>query len=150
VLALLVVPLLLLAGLYALHLQVVVLIVVTHDQSPSVWMTTDRGHLRCRTLSNTRRFISREQRFTRNTALYAPLIEIHARECGDAMPSAVIKTYAYDAQTRELSIVFRSGGRYVYEDVPPDAFDALNAAFSKGEHFLSRIRPNYAFSRLEP
>jgi len=66
------------------------------------------------------------------------------------MPSAVIKSYAYDAQARELSIVFQSGGRYVYEDVPPDTFDALSAAFSKGEYFISRIRDNYAFRRLGP
>lgn len=63
------------------------------------------------------------------------------------MPSTAIRSYSYNAESRELSVIFRSGGHYVYLDVPPDAFDALNAAFSKGEHFQSRIRSNYAFRR---
>lgn len=60
----------------------------------------------------------------------------------------MIKSYSYNAEAKELCIVFRSGGSYVYEQVPTDAFDAFNAAFSQGEYFLSRIRPNYSFRRL--
>ncbi|HSM96840.1 MAG TPA: KTSC domain-containing protein [Rhizomicrobium sp.] len=63
------------------------------------------------------------------------------------MPSAVIQSYSYNAETKELSILFRSDGLYVYEDVPPDTFDALNAAYSKGEYFQSRIRSKYDFHR---
>lgn len=46
---------------------------------------------------------------------------------------------------RELTIEFRKGGMYVYSDVPPEAFEALVAAPSKGKHFLANIRDNPAY-----
>ena len=67
---------------------------------------------------------------------------------GGVIPSAVIKAYSYDPSAKELRIKFRSEGIYVYQDVPPDTFDALNAAFSKGEFFAAHIRNNYTFRRV--
>ncbi len=61
------------------------------------------------------------------------------------MPSTVIRSFDYRAATSELDILFTTGRRYVYRDVPPEAAEALRSAFNKGRHFNSRIRGHYAF-----
>ena len=42
--------------------------------------------------------------------------------------------------------MFTTGRGYVYRDVPPEAAEALRAAFSKGRHFNRRIRGRYRHS----
>ena len=64
------------------------------------------------------------------------------------MPSSVIRAAYYDPDRQELDIVFTTGRRYLYRDVPPDAADRFRAAFSKGRHFNARIRDNYAFTEV--
>jgi lysyl-tRNA synthetase class 2 len=64
------------------------------------------------------------------------------------MPSTAIRAAAYRAAQRELEIVFTSGRRYVYRDVPPRVAEALRAAPSKGRYFNARIRDRYAFTEL--
>lgn len=66
------------------------------------------------------------------------------------MPSTVIRSFDYDASRRELLVVFRSGRRYVYEDVPEDTFVAMRNSFSKGEFFNEHIRERFAFRRVDP
>ena len=66
------------------------------------------------------------------------------------MPSAVIRAFDYSAEARELDILFTTGRRYVFHDVPPEAAAALRAAFSKGRHFNKRIRGRYRFSERPP
>jgi hypothetical protein len=63
------------------------------------------------------------------------------------MPSTVIRYYRYDAAHKRLAIVFQSGRRYIYEDVPNDVVEAMNKAFSKGEFFNRRIRERYPYIR---
>jgi KTSC domain len=63
------------------------------------------------------------------------------------MPSTVIRSFAYDAATRRLLIVFQSGRRYTYEAVPPEAFAALQSSRSKGEFFNTHIRDKFSFIR---
>lgn len=65
------------------------------------------------------------------------------------MPSTVIRRFDYRAEARELDILFTTGRRYVYHDVPPEAADALRAAFAKGIHFNRRIRGRYRFTEME-
>ena len=65
------------------------------------------------------------------------------------MPSTVIRFFTYDPTYRRLTIVFRSGRRYVYREVPEEVFEAFTAAFSKGEFFNSQIRDRYEFDRVE-
>jgi len=62
------------------------------------------------------------------------------------MPSAVIRTFDYRPAERELDILFTTGRRYVFHDVPPEAAQAFRAAFSKGRHFNTRIRGRYRFT----
>ena len=63
------------------------------------------------------------------------------------MPSTVIRSYRYDRRRRELEIVFQSGRRYVYRDVPEETYDAMKEASSKGEFFNLHIRDHYTFER---
>jgi len=62
------------------------------------------------------------------------------------MPSTVIRAVEYRPEAAELEIVFTTGRRYVYHDVPPAAAEAFRAARIKGVHFNRRIRGRYRFS----
>ena len=64
------------------------------------------------------------------------------------MPSTVLRSFTYRAETRELCVEFVSGRRYVYFDVPESVALALRSAFGKGVYFNSRIRDRYAFREL--
>jgi hypothetical protein len=64
------------------------------------------------------------------------------------MPSAVIRRFDYRPELHELEVLFVTGRRYVYLDVPPAEADAFRAAFAKGVHFNRRIRDRYPFREL--
>ena len=64
------------------------------------------------------------------------------------MPSTVIKRFDYRPESRELEILFTTGRRYLYAEVPPDAVDELRAAFAKGVHFNHYIRDRYQYREL--
>jgi hypothetical protein len=64
------------------------------------------------------------------------------------MPSTVIRRFEYRPETQELEVLFTTGRRYLYEDVPREAADAFRAAFSKGRHFNARIRDRYRYREL--
>lgn len=63
------------------------------------------------------------------------------------MPSSVIRTFVYDKRTRALDVLFVSGLRYRYSDVPEDVALGLAAAPSKGVYFNDHIRDHYLFER---
>ena len=63
------------------------------------------------------------------------------------MPSHVIRWFTYDDERRELRVVFTSGKRYIYQDVPREIYDSMRAAFSKGEFFNEHIRDRFRFIR---
>ena len=63
------------------------------------------------------------------------------------MPSSVIRSYRYDPLQRRLELVFVSGRRYRYHDVPEETYSAMRRAFSKGEFFNAHIRDNFRFTR---
>jgi hypothetical protein len=65
------------------------------------------------------------------------------------MPSTVIDAISYRADARELEVLFRTGRRYLFRDVPPEAAEAFRRARIKGRHFNARIRGLYAFTELE-
>jgi predicted nucleic acid-binding protein len=64
------------------------------------------------------------------------------------MPSSVIRKYRYDPAARELEVLFTTGRRYVYRDVPQEEVDAFRAAFSKGRYFNAHIRDAYDYAEL--
>ena len=65
------------------------------------------------------------------------------------MPSTVIRAYNYDATKRELAILFQSGRRYVYLDVPEVIFRDMRASHSKGDFFNAHIREHFSFVRKD-
>jgi hypothetical protein len=65
------------------------------------------------------------------------------------VPSNVIHSFQYDASRQELLVVFRSGRRYVYEQVPEETYTAMRRSFSKGEFFNEHIRERYNFRRID-
>ena len=65
------------------------------------------------------------------------------------MPSTVIRSFRYLPREQQLEIVFQTGRRYRYLEVPEQTYEAMRGAFSKGEFFNSRIRDHFAFVRLE-
>ena len=62
------------------------------------------------------------------------------------MPSTVIRKYDYDPAERELAVLFTTGRRYVYRDVPQWVFDEFASAFSKGRYFNAHIRDAYDYA----
>jgi hypothetical protein len=59
------------------------------------------------------------------------------------MPSLVIESFVYDAERRELRVLFRSGRAYRYYDVPADVPAAMRAAYSKGAFFNTSVRNRF-------
>lgn len=64
------------------------------------------------------------------------------------MPSTVIRSAHYHPERAELEVIFTTGRRYLYHDVPPEAAERFRGAFSKGRHFNARIRDRYRFTEL--
>jgi hypothetical protein len=65
------------------------------------------------------------------------------------MPSTIIRSFSYRPETRELEILFTTGRRYLYKDVPPEAAAAFRGAFAKGRHFNARIRNCSSYEELD-
>lgn len=65
------------------------------------------------------------------------------------MPSTVIRSAHYHEETGALEILFITGRRYLYHDVPAEAARAFCSARIKGRHFNARIRGRYRFTELE-
>ena len=59
------------------------------------------------------------------------------------MPSTVIRRFEYRPDRRELEILFTTGRRYLYSQVPETAVEQFRAAFSKGQFFNRHIRDHY-------
>jgi hypothetical protein len=66
------------------------------------------------------------------------------------MPSHVIRRFMYVSDTRELTVEFVSGRRYVYSQVPADDVAAFGSAFAKGSHFNRHIRDRFPCRELAP
>ena len=64
------------------------------------------------------------------------------------MPSSVIRRFDYHPESRELEVLFVTGRRYVYSDVPPEEAEAFRAAFAKGVYFNRHIRDRFAHREL--
>jgi hypothetical protein len=62
------------------------------------------------------------------------------------MPSSVIRRFWYDPAHHKMDVVFVSGKRYRYHDVPEDTYQSMKRAFSKGEFFNDHIRDRFEFT----
>lgn len=65
------------------------------------------------------------------------------------MPSTVIREFRYLPRMRQLDVVFTTGRRYRYLDVPDTLAAQLRNSFSKGRFFNRFIRDRFAFRRLD-
>ena len=66
------------------------------------------------------------------------------------MPSTVIRSLRYDEAAETLLIVFQSGRRYRYRNVPAETVKEMRAAFAKGEFFNARIRGRFEYEEESP
>jgi hypothetical protein len=64
------------------------------------------------------------------------------------MPSSVIRRYDYDPVDRHLDVVFVSGRRYRYHEVPERIYGDMRRAYSKGEFFNAYVRDRYRHTLL--
>jgi hypothetical protein len=64
------------------------------------------------------------------------------------MPSTAIRYFRYDADKRELQVTFVTDRRYVYDDVPPEVYEAFRTAFSKSAFFNREVRDHYAYREI--
>ena len=66
----------------------------------------------------------------------------------EPVTSSVIAAIGYDRQFRWLEVELKSGGVYLYREVPPRVHQAFMAALSKGSFYSRYIRDDYPSARL--
>jgi hypothetical protein len=54
----------------------------------------------------------------------------------------------YEDDKQLLTIEFKRGGRYEYENVPPEVYNSLIVAKSAGQFFNENIRDNFEFTKI--
>lgn len=64
------------------------------------------------------------------------------------MPSTVIRRFEYRPEARELEIIFTTGRRYLYSDVPEETVRQFRSAYSKGVYFNRHIRDSYHYREV--
>jgi KTSC domain len=62
--------------------------------------------------------------------------------------SSLMTFVKYDDDAGEMDITFTSGKTYRYRGVPPDVYDELLDAESKGEYFNDNIKNIFTFSEV--
>lgn len=62
--------------------------------------------------------------------------------------SSSVASVGYDPKSQTLEIEFTSGSVYDYSEVPPEVFQGLMKAPSKGRYFANEIRGQYPSSRV--
>ena len=73
----------------------------------------------------------------------SPLIHV-------AVQSGSLRWVAYCRAQQLLEVIFQDGSRYQFWHVPPERFEALLAAESKGTYFNRFIRNRYKYQQLSP
>lgn len=63
--------------------------------------------------------------------------------------SSMIYAVGYDPDTQTLEVVFNRTGVYRYYDVPPEEYEELMAAESKGRYMLDCIINVYPWSQIK-
>ncbi len=63
----------------------------------------------------------------------------------ETVSSRAIHAIGYDAPRRVLEVIFNTGRIYQFVGVPPEEFERLRSAESKGEYFNASIRDAYSY-----
>jgi hypothetical protein len=64
----------------------------------------------------------------------------------EPVESSMLAAVGYDADIKALVVLFNSGKAYQYLDVPPEVFDGLTTARSKGRYMLDHIIDYYPYA----
>ena len=67
----------------------------------------------------------------------------------EIVESSMIHAVGYDKEKHLLEIIFVAGGIYQYAHVPPNVYEELLNAQSKGSYFLANIRDAYDYWELK-
>ena len=62
--------------------------------------------------------------------------------------SEMLRLVGYDQQLQVLEVVFNTGDRYQYKEVPADEYEGLMSAESIGQYMHRHIIGHYDFERL--
>ncbi len=62
------------------------------------------------------------------------------------MESNMISAAGYDPERRYLLVLFNTGKAYEYYEVPPEEYNGLMAAESKGEYMREHILDQYPYA----
>ena len=62
--------------------------------------------------------------------------------------SSMILGVRYDEASRNLEIIFRTGEKYCYKNVPKLIYEGLMNAESQGQYMHKKILGRYEFERL--
>lgn len=65
-----------------------------------------------------------------------------------AVQSEMLDLVGYDPKAQILEVVFNSGDRYRYFDVPPDEYEGLMSAESIGQYMHKHIIGHYDYERV--
>jgi hypothetical protein len=65
------------------------------------------------------------------------------------MPSSVVAAFYYDQPSSKLRVVFKSGMIYDYANVPPEAYEEMKKAISKGKYLNDHIKTRYDFQKVK-
>lgn len=63
--------------------------------------------------------------------------------------SKALKAVGYDAPTRALQLLFRTGKLYEYLDVPPEVYDGLTTSAHPWTEWQTHIKATYDYRLLE-
>ncbi|WP_315774309.1 MULTISPECIES: KTSC domain-containing protein [unclassified Bradyrhizobium] len=66
----------------------------------------------------------------------------------DAVSSSNIAEVGYDATSRTLEVLFKTGAVYQYFDVPEQIYDELMRSSSVGGFLNSSVKGQYRYARL--
>jgi len=64
------------------------------------------------------------------------------------MPSSVVAAFNYDAPHHTLNVIYVSGKKYAYKNVPERVYLAMKEAFSKGTYLNQNIKGKYPFKKI--
>ncbi len=62
--------------------------------------------------------------------------------------SSNIASIGYDPDNKKLTVEFRNGSMYEYENVPEDEYQELMGAGSIGSYFASNIKNSFTYRRV--
>jgi len=66
----------------------------------------------------------------------------------EPVDSGTLSSVGYDEEKRQLHVKFKTGAQYIYNDVPPEKYEAMMMAESKGKFLHQNIKGPHAFVRL--